>query len=89
MKCNFSLDSAQEAIMEYKGQEKVIVKSGQFKGVYGYIRMLTANEQLWLFLDNGHKTSIHKDEVEFIHSNYFLENMNNYLSKIKKENEGD
>lgn len=71
--------------MNYKGQEKVRVKTGQFEGIYGYVRMNTANNHLWLILDNGHKTSIHKDEVEFIHHNYFLERLEKALPNFKGE----
>lgn len=58
--------------MNYKGQEKVKISKGPFKGVFGYVRTTHLDGHLWVILDNGHKTSIRAEYVEFIHYNYFM-----------------
>lgn len=69
---------------EYKGQEKVKILKGQHKGLYGYVRLVMAHGFLWVILDNGLKTNIHKDDVEFIHKNYFLVGIEEYKKSITK-----
>lgn len=61
---------------KYEGQEKVRMLDGEFKGVFGYVRIAHPDSRLWVVLDNGRKTSTHTDSVEFIHSNYFLSHIN-------------
>lgn len=68
----------------YKGQEKVKVLKGQFKGVYGYVRLIMSLGFLWVILDNGHKTNIHQDDVEFIHENYFLCGIEQHIKGINR-----
>lgn len=64
---------------EYKGQEKVKITDGEFKGQIGYVRLVDACKNLFIRLDSGYKTSVHQDCVAFIHPNYFLAGMENFL----------
>lgn len=59
--------------MKYVGQEKVKLNDGPFKDVCGYVRLVQPHGFLWVVLDNGRKTNVHKDEVTFIRENYFID----------------
>lgn len=63
--------------MIFKGQEKVKILYGEFKECIGYVRGVRTNHHLLVILDNGYKISIHQNEVECIHSNYFIEQWEN------------
>lgn len=80
IRCNEKYDKEGE-VVEYKGQEKVKVKTGEFEGAYGYVRLNTTNDHLLLVLDNGRKASVPKDDVEFIHPNYFIEGIDKASQK--------
>lgn len=64
---------------EYIGQEKILVQKGDFKGIYGYVRMVSSTGHLYLILDNGQKSSVLKEDVQFIHPNYFVAHIPSWL----------
>jgi len=66
----------------YKGQEKVKILTGDYKGSYGYVRLVSPFGWLIVAVNGGHpRISIldAENELEYIHSNYFLSGTEEYM----------
>jgi len=72
-------------VYSYKGQEKVQIKSGEFQGVCGHVRKVYPTGYLYLILDNSQKVSLHKNNVKYLHHNYFLVGAEQYIKSKKQQ----
>ncbi|MFF2531224.1 hypothetical protein ACFVS2_20190 [Brevibacillus sp. NPDC058079] len=69
--------------MEYKGQEKVKVLTGEFKGLCGYVRHVSPLGWLTIVVNGSHpKVTLQEKDVEFIHPNYFLVGIESYMNSL-------
>jgi hypothetical protein len=70
--------------MEYKGQEKVKILTGPFKGLYGYVRQVSPFGWLTIVVNGSHpKLTLQEKDVEFIHRNYFLVGIEEFMESSK------
>lgn len=61
--------------MKYIGQEKVEILTGEFEGLYGYVRHISKYGWLTVVINGTRpKATYQKEDLKFIHPNYFLAN---------------